>query len=250
MLTGEEDFQVCQNQIKSMDQKYHKPPPIITHQAYPHLLHHTNEPDTSTEVDLDLSPIVTYLRSFASNEEMSPEELTQNLCWFLGMCAFLRPSDIERINLDNCRMDDEFISLHILRPKETSAGIHKTKSVILRAHSLDRQICPVQTFKDYVRRIAHNKISVPHPTMASLRYSPLVRQVKSPELHMEAQRISKYIAAIMSRAKVPPGHRLPKACAAGPTHAAKNGVSVDDIVAQELVFPPDVRQLLPLVKQD
>lgn len=191
-----------------------------------------NEPDTSTEVDLDLSPIIAYLHSFTINDDMSPEELTQKLCWLLGMCAFLRPSDIERIDLDNCRTDDEFISLHIVRPKETSAGIHKTKSVILRAHSLDRQLCPVQTFKDYVRRLAHNKISVPHPTMSSLRYNPLIRQIKSPELHVGAQRISKHIAAIMSRINVPPGHRLPKARAAGSTHAAKNGVSVDDIVAQ------------------
>jgi hypothetical protein len=90
-----------------------------------------NEPDTSTEFDLDLSPIITYFRSFTSNDNMSPGELTQKLCWLLGMCAFLRPSDSERIDLDNCRSDDEFISLHIVRPKETSFGIHKTKSVIL-----------------------------------------------------------------------------------------------------------------------
>ncbi len=191
-----------------------------------------NEPDTSTEVDLDLSPIITYLRSFPSNDDMSPEQLTQKLCWLLGMCAFLRPSDIERIDLDHCRVDEQFISLHIVRPKETSAGVHKSKSIILRAHSLDRQLCPVQTFKDYVSRLASTKISVPHPTMSSLRYNPLIRHIKSPELHVGAQRISKHIAGIMSRVNVPPGHRLPKARAAGSTHAAKNGVSVDDIVAQ------------------
>ncbi|KAK5801584.1 hypothetical protein F5H01DRAFT_372118 [Linnemannia elongata] len=44
-----------------------------------------NEPDTSTEVDLDLSPIITYLRSFTSNEDMSAEELTQKFCWLLGI---------------------------------------------------------------------------------------------------------------------------------------------------------------------
>ncbi|KAF9078943.1 hypothetical protein BGX23_005632, partial [Mortierella sp. AD031] len=38
-----------------------------------------NEPDTSTDVDLDLSPVITYLRSFTSNEDMSSEELTQKL---------------------------------------------------------------------------------------------------------------------------------------------------------------------------
>ncbi|KAF9078871.1 hypothetical protein BGX23_006164, partial [Mortierella sp. AD031] len=65
--------------------------------------------------------------------------------------------------------------------------------------------------------------------MSSLRYNPLIRQVKSPELHVGSQRISKHIAAVMSRVKVPPGHRLPRARAAGSTHAAKNGVSVDDI---------------------
>ncbi|KAG0195504.1 hypothetical protein BGX33_003140, partial [Mortierella sp. NVP41] len=108
-------------------------------------------------------------------------------------------------------------------------GIHKTKSVILQAHSMDTQLCPVRTFKDYVRLQANSKISVPHPTMSSLRYNPLIRQVKSPELHVGSQRISKHIAAVMSRVKVPPGHRLPRARAAGSTHAAKNGVSVDDI---------------------
>ncbi|KAF9079294.1 hypothetical protein BGX23_004457, partial [Mortierella sp. AD031] len=43
-----------------------------------------NEPDNSTDADLDLSPIITYLRSFTSNEDMSMEELTQKLCWLLG----------------------------------------------------------------------------------------------------------------------------------------------------------------------
>ncbi|KAG0282676.1 hypothetical protein BGZ98_006663, partial [Dissophora globulifera] len=142
-----------------------------------------NQTDNSTDVDLDLSPIITYLRSFANNDDMSMEELTQKLCWLLGMCAFLRPSDIERIDLDNCRVNDDFISLHVVRPKETSSGIHKAKSVILRAHSMDTQLCPVRTFKDYVRLQANNKISVPHPTMSSLHYNPLIRQVKSPELH-------------------------------------------------------------------
>lgn len=191
-----------------------------------------NEPDTSTEVDLDLSPIITYLRSFTSNEDMSPEELTQKLCWLLGMCAFLRPSDIERIDLNKCCVEDGFISLHVVRPKETSAGIHKSKSVILRAHSLDRQLCPVQTFNDYVRRLAYIKTSFPHPTMSSLRYNPLIRHIKSPKVKISSQRISKHIATIMSRVDFPPDYRLPKARAAGSTHAAKNGVSVDDIVAQ------------------
>jgi hypothetical protein len=145
------------------------------------------------------------------------------------MYAFLRPSDIERIHLDNCHVHDDFISLHIVRPKETSAGIHKTKSVILKAHSMDTQLCPVRTFKDYVRLQANIKISVSHPTKSSLRYNPLIRQIKSPERHVKSQRISKHISAVMSHIQVPPGL---KARAAGSTHAAKNGVSVDDIVAQ------------------
>jgi hypothetical protein len=93
---------------------------------------------------------------------MSIEGLTQKLCWLLGMCAFLRPSDIERIDLDKYSIHDGFISLHIIRPKETSAGIHKAKSVILQAYSVDTHICPVKTFKDYIRLYAHTKISVPH----------------------------------------------------------------------------------------
>ena len=136
-----------------------------------------NDPDNSTDADLDLSLIITYLRSFTSNEDMSMEELTQKLCWLLGMCAFLRPSGIERIDLNKCRMIDDFISLHIVCSKEMSSGIHKTKSVTLQAYSMDTQLCPVRTFKDYVSLQANIKISVPHPTMSSLRYNPLIRQV-------------------------------------------------------------------------
>lgn len=107
----------------------------------------------------------------------------------------------------------------------TSLSLH------LRSAFLGQTVI-VQTFKDYINGLALTKISVPHLTMSSLRYNPLVRHIKSPELHVGAQRISKHIAAIMSLVNVPPGHRLPKARAAGSTHAAKNGVSVDDNVIQ------------------
>ncbi|KAF9118105.1 hypothetical protein BG015_006738, partial [Linnemannia schmuckeri] len=85
---------------------------------------------------------------------------------------------------------------------------------------------------DYVRRLAYSKISVPHPTMSSLQYNPLIRHIKSYELHVSADRIRNHIATVMPRTNVPPSYHLPKARAAGSTHAAKNGVSVDDIVAQ------------------
>ncbi|OAQ35385.1 hypothetical protein K457DRAFT_120781 [Linnemannia elongata AG-77] len=76
------------------------------------------------------------------------------------------------------------------------------------------------------------KTSFLHPTMSSLRYNPLIRHIKSPKVKISSQRISKHIAAITSRVDFPPDYRLPKAHAAGSTHAAKNGVSVDDIVVQ------------------
>jgi hypothetical protein len=76
------------------------------------------------------------------------------------------------------------------------------------------------TFSQFFKILRANEPDT--STEVDLDFSPIITYLRS----------FPSIAGIMSLINVPPGHRLPKARAAGSTHAAKNGVSVDDIVAQ------------------
>ncbi|KAH8552140.1 hypothetical protein BGW37DRAFT_466744 [Umbelopsis sp. PMI_123] len=49
---------------------------------------------------VDISPIAEHFEKLGSNDSMSLAELTKKLFWLLGLCGFLRPSDIERIYLE------------------------------------------------------------------------------------------------------------------------------------------------------
>ncbi|ORZ08281.1 hypothetical protein BCR41DRAFT_399361 [Lobosporangium transversale] len=68
--------------------------------------------------------------------------------------------------------------------------------------------------------------------MPSLKYNPLIRQIKFPGQAIGAERISKHIRAVMARLHLPSGFKPPKARAAGSTQAVKMGINIDDIVAQ------------------
>lgn len=193
-----------------------------------------NEHDTSTslDLDLDLSPIITYLQGLPPNDTMAPIDLTQKMCWLLGMCGFLRPSDIARIDVDKTQASDTQVNLVIVRPKETTQGIHKNKRVVLQAHPSVPALCPVAAFHAYKQRLVGCAIAHPHDTNPALLYNPLVRTVNDPDKPIGADRIRNHIKAVMSHLQLPSGSKLPKARAAGSTRAAKRGTSLDDIITQ------------------
>ena len=50
---------------------------------------------------VDISPVLAHCRSLGSNDTMALADLSAKLCWLLGVCGFMRPSDIERIDLSS-----------------------------------------------------------------------------------------------------------------------------------------------------
>jgi len=191
-----------------------------------------NEHQDNVPLELDLTPIITHLQGLPPNDEMSPTDLTQKLCWLLGMCGFLRPSDIARIDLDRCTVEDTQVRVVVVRPKESSQGVHKNKHVDLKAHPNIPALCPVRAFTAYTRRLVGQALTHPHDTKPDLTYNPLVRAINDPDKPIGADRIRNHIKTVMSRLQLPPGSKVPKARAAGPTQAAKKGTSLDDIIAQ------------------
>ncbi|KAH8557085.1 hypothetical protein BGW37DRAFT_463295 [Umbelopsis sp. PMI_123] len=96
---------------------------------------------------VDISPIVEYFEKLGSNDSMPLAELTKKLCWLLGLCGFLRPSDIERINLEESdwTSTEDSISLMIVYPKGKRLRQRIKKPVTIRSHS-QIHLCPVAAF--------------------------------------------------------------------------------------------------------
>ncbi|KAG2222340.1 hypothetical protein INT45_009813 [Circinella minor] len=143
---------------------------------------------------------------------MTVDLLTAKLAWLLAIVGFLRPSDLERIDLAQCSISqDDILSLVI-----------------------DPLVCPVNTYKAYCSRVASTSVvSVPHPVFTQVSLVPLLRYVHHHDQGLSSQRISKYINQVMKFVGRPPGAPIPKARALGATLAAQSGVSVENLVVQE-----------------
>ncbi|KAF9551900.1 hypothetical protein BGW38_009517, partial [Lunasporangiospora selenospora] len=117
----------------------------------------------------------------------------------------------------------------VIRLKETSQCIHKDKYVNIKAHSKAAELCPVETFWEYKRRLVGRRITHPHDTSPDLKYNPLIRPINDPDKPVGADKIRNHIKAVMSKLRHPPGAKVPKARAAGATQAALRGTKLDDI---------------------
>jgi hypothetical protein len=160
---------------------------------------------------------------------MSIEDLTRKLCWLLALCGFLRPSDIERIDLDasDWTSKPDRIHLTVVAPKEKRFGQRIRRQVTIQAHS-DSKLCPVAAFQTYIARHATPPCHGSHPTLPHVQLNFLTRHVRDNTKPIFAQRISKYIKTVM--AHMPNGSRL-NGRALGSTRALVAGASIDEVVA-------------------
>ncbi|KAF1807773.1 hypothetical protein V8B55DRAFT_1319799 [Mucor lusitanicus] len=166
-----------------------------------------------------------------TNSRLSLEELTVKTAWLLAMVGFLRPSDLERIDLDQCTTSSaNVLQLVIVAPKETRQGSRITKTVTIHPHA-NHLICPVSAYKEYQCRVASSAVLVPYPVLPDVRIHAFRRSLKNHSAPIGPERISKHIQPIMQFVSRPAGCPLPEARALGATLAAQQaGVSVDDIV--------------------
>ncbi|PVZ96716.1 hypothetical protein BB558_007361 [Smittium angustum] len=177
--------------------------------------------DNSTEiknnklfVDNDLSPIIEKLKSMGKNEDMSIVNLTSKLCFFLGFCGFMRPSDIERIDESRTVVEESFIRLIIVSPKERRNGTPIKKACYVNSHPTD-YLCPRKTYIAYKQRVAYDKCKRSHPENKKFKIYSLVRKVRNHSEHVGSEWISKSIKTIIKLLKIPEGKKVPKARALG-----------------------------------
>jgi hypothetical protein len=182
-------------------------------------------------LDLDLTPVLAHIRSQGPNEGLDLLTLTQKLCWLLGICGFLRPSDIQCIDLSNGRFQLQEVSaiLPILLPKETRGGSRICKYTTIKSVD-DQLVCPLKALQEYIRRIEEHTTLVAHPKDSSIQYRPLIRDVRDLDKPIGSERISKHISSLSRLIHLPSGTKLPKARAIGSTAAMKKGAKVEDVV--------------------
>jgi hypothetical protein len=140
---------------------------------------------------IDTNQIINHFRSLGTNHTILLLDLTAKLCLVLGVCDFMRPFDIERINLDEsiCDIITDKVILKIVGPKEKRLGQWITKEIIIQRHD-DSLICPVATVRAYLARQEHRPCRFPHPALPYMTLNYLIRDVRDCHKPIYAQLIS------------------------------------------------------------
>ncbi|KAI8144646.1 hypothetical protein BJV82DRAFT_536349, partial [Fennellomyces sp. T-0311] len=182
--------------------------------------------------NIDITPVLDYLRQLSDNDQLEPADLTRKLAWLLGVCGFMRPSDIERVDLDQSirpATEEDPLVLFVVAPKEKRQGKHITKTVTLARHTVVL-FCPVQAFLVYMRRIASSPCIAPHSCLSQVTINYLMQDLHDFSSPIKAQCIGKHIKSIMKLIPSDPSNKPIKARALGSTRAVQAGANINDVV--------------------
>jgi hypothetical protein len=114
---------------------------------------------------INLSPIIEHHRQLGDNANLSLSNLAIKLGWLLGVCGFMRPSDIERVDTNQCEWStSDSVLLTVVAPKEKRLGQRITKTIHIRPHS-NSVLYPMATFKAYVLRTHRRACLFAHPVL-------------------------------------------------------------------------------------
>ncbi|KAG2193370.1 hypothetical protein INT47_001027 [Mucor saturninus] len=129
---------------------------------------------------INLQPTIDFVLGLGENQSMNLLQLTQKLCFLLGITGFLRHSDIERIDDSKTMLTAESLRLVILAPKEKRAGRPIEKVVVISNYS--------------------SPLLCPHARLLQFTYTALVRNSTDTNRCIGSKRISKHIRSILSLA--------------------------------------------------
>ncbi|KAF9201540.1 hypothetical protein BGZ59_002654, partial [Podila verticillata] len=128
------------------------------------------------ELNVDIQPVINFFKAKGCNKSLDNTTLMHKLCWLLGVCGFMRPSDILQVDLSHPKFQLDAVAciLPIVFLKEKHGGRRIRKFTAIKSHD-DPLICPVQAITEYLRRITPHEIMVPHPLDPKVLYRPLIR---------------------------------------------------------------------------
>ncbi|CAO3623138.1 unnamed protein product [Mucor hiemalis] len=180
----------------------------------------------------DITPIIAKLRQWGPSASLNQQNVTVKLCFLLAITGFMRPSDIERIDLTYCALSPDLSSLKLIVDcpnKEKRSGSPIQKQIIIQPHS-DPILCPLQIFRTYTVSFASQPCTGEHPTRPSRQISFLVRSLSDPTVAVGSQTIGRHINFLLALIPQPNGGHRPRARAVGSANAAVRGAALQDIL--------------------
>ncbi|KAG2212979.1 hypothetical protein INT45_005487 [Circinella minor] len=178
-------------------------------------------PISLTKSPVDLTPSFTFLHSIPSNTSTLLNSLSKKCAFLLAAAAFLRPSDLHRISLPDCSVDeDSHLHLIIVAPKETRQGRRINKDLVLLPLLDDVDLCPVATFEALVA----------HPGRSSSQF--LFINSRHTDQPLAVTTLSTYIRSVLKLSPTASlnGSRLPSVRSVASDKALRNSVSLDDVL--------------------
>ncbi|KAF9198966.1 hypothetical protein BGZ59_004276, partial [Podila verticillata] len=182
-----------------------------------------------TNTPVDISPVLDHFRSMGPNSDLQPGQLLPKLCWLLSVCGFMRPSDIQRVDVSHSSvLPSGELELQVVGPKEKRAGQHIIKSVFIHPHD-DSLVCPVAAYICYVAFLASSTLtSVKHPYLDQT-FQPLIRHISDINQAASTDTIGRHITKVSDLLPLPPGlEKMPSGRSLGSSLAIEHGASSDE----------------------
>ena len=100
-----------------------------------------------TRPEVDLTPTLEHLRTIVTDTSTPLDKLREKAAFLLAMAAFLRPSDLHRIDKRQCSLlPENQLQLYIAAPKETRHGRAIIKTPVVFPNAIVPVLCPVAAF--------------------------------------------------------------------------------------------------------
>ncbi|KAG1283530.1 hypothetical protein G6F66_010889 [Rhizopus arrhizus] len=174
---------------------------------------------------IDMSPSLKAVRLIDINDLSTPlPHLQQKLAFLLGMAAFLRPSDLHRIDFAAANIEIErncqYLSFQVVAPKGRRAGRRIIKPFRVYSHQ-DPSLCPVATFQAIRDHLAH---LIPQPTVTSFFVNTNTNMTKQ---IVKVTTINSWIRRLIRLSTSEPRVNLRSLASSA---ALRAGIDLDDII--------------------
>ncbi|KAI9490454.1 hypothetical protein BDB00DRAFT_768881, partial [Zychaea mexicana] len=170
----------------------------------------------------DITPTLRYLATIDSSQVTKLSVLNSKTAFLLVMAAFLRLSDLHRIQLSQSRMlSDSLLSLTIVSPKERRGGRRIIKTLLIHPLVDNRSLCAVLAFK----------VLRDHPGASARPPEVLFVNSVKVESPLSCATIGAWLHRLLGRsAPVASSSGVPSVRSIASDLALKRGASLDDII--------------------
>ncbi|OMJ26769.1 hypothetical protein AYI69_g3818 [Smittium culicis] len=179
----------------------------------------------------NISPVIKQLRPWGPTRNLGTKELAAKFFWLLSIREFLRSTDLHRVDDVQTLVLEDYIRLAIISPKKKRKGRPICKHNEIKSHT-DKILCPVETYKEYKKRIGDVECLKEHTNHPEIKLSMLLRHIGDFSRALNTDSITRYINSLTDLMDLPPGNTRPKTRALGHTMAAAAGVPPSEIVSQ------------------